>query len=57
MLMMTEPDVALLVAQHPVWLHSNLEALVEPGKINVEKIFRDDDDHKNVRCSSFYLED
>ena len=28
--MMIEPDVALFVTQHPVWLHSNLETLVEP---------------------------
>ena len=27
---MIEPDVALFVTQHPVWLHSNLETLVEP---------------------------
>ena len=48
MLMMTEPDVALLVAQHPVWLHSNLEALVEPAQFNVRIIFTDDDDHKDL---------
>ena len=27
-----EPDVALLVVQHPVWLHSDTETFVEPAK-------------------------
>ena len=30
MKMMIEPDVALFIAEDPVWLHSNLETLVEP---------------------------
>ena len=34
---MIEPDVALFVTQDPVWLHSNLETLVEPD-------WDDDDD-------------
>ena len=46
--MIIEPDVALLVAQHPVWLHSNLEALVEPAQFNVGRIFTDDDDHNDL---------
>ena len=32
-MMMTifKPDVALFVTEHPVWLHSDLQTLVEPG--------------------------
>ena len=37
MLVMIKPDVALFVAQHPVWLHSNLDTLVKPD-------WDDDDD-------------
>ena len=43
MKMMIEPDVALFIAEDPVWLHSNLETLVEPDTDDDEDDDDDDD--------------
>ena len=32
MMSILNPDVALFVTEHPVWLHSDLQTLVEPGR-------------------------
>ena len=32
MMTILKPDVALFVTEHPVWLHSDLQTLVEPGR-------------------------
>ena len=33
-----EPDGALLITQHPVWLHSDTETFVEPAKCKTSNI-------------------
>ena len=38
-----EPDAALLVAQHPVGLHPNTQALLEPATVILISILADHD--------------